>query len=205
LTKYCIQGTNFYALPNPSDDTSVKVDAICKVVLTASDINVIKVDGVKSAEITLSSTNIATDETYKNLAIINCDAESCIRTTGYVKGSTENYYAIYDGTKENISVTPSSTGCSNDNIGGIAKRSLNRRKRSVGKPVLCYGNKQNFDTDGKYVLKIGDQSDGSTIFSNSPFNLEYNSNYVISVNSNYIVFDNLVNGKNKKYTHITHL
>jgi len=136
------------------------------------------------------------------LAILNCDAESCIRTTGYVKGSTENYYAIYNGSKENIPVTPS-TGCGNDNIGGIAKRSLNRRKRSVGKPVLCYGNKQIFDAEGKYVLKIGDQNDGSTIFSNSPFNLEYNSNYVISIDSNYIVFDNLVNGKNN--THITHL
>jgi len=70
VTKYCIQGTNFYALPNPSDNTSVKVDAICKVVLTASDINVIKVDGVKSAEITLSSTDINEDDTYKKLAIL---------------------------------------------------------------------------------------------------------------------------------------
>ena len=70
MTKYCIQGTNFYALPNPSDDTSEKAAAICKVVLTASDINVIKVDGVKSAEITLSSTDINEDDTYKKLAIL---------------------------------------------------------------------------------------------------------------------------------------
>jgi len=194
VAKYCIDGYNFYALPtSPQVQGGDPVNAICKVAIpNTPGVYVVKVDGVKSKVITLSTSGIPGDDHLK-LAILNCGAESCIRTTGYAKGLYENYYAIYSNNKENKLVSPSTKGCSENNIGGIAKKSLNRRKRSISKPVLCYGINKKFDTNGKYVLNIGE--DSSSIFDDDPFGLEYNKNYVISVSPNFIILDNLINGK----------
>jgi len=186
---YCIEGTNFYVLPESSGS------AICKVVLTTSAVNVIKVDGYNSSEISLSGSKISTNNTYKKLAILNCDSNTCTRTTGIVKGSTDGYYKIFDGesgTNESYDVV--NHACGANNIGGLGKEII----QNVETNVLCLSATKfvplvvGEDHTTKYIMEI---EKGQTSVEGSPFHLSVSENKVVSVGTNFFILDNLLTGK----------